>query len=104
MSSRPAGTPWVAEDGSIRLPVQDCRGGYGVATSWLRLTDLSPRGAQVQALPDRLTGAMAHSSFSEGLHTVAACGDWTLIDVKRIERSRYRQWLDLKRRFRRLVG
>jgi len=103
-NSRPAGTPWVAEDGTIRLPVQDCRGGYGVATSWLSLTDLSPQGAQVQVLPDRLTGAMASTEYVEGLHTVAACGEWTLIDVKRIERGRYRQWLDIKRRLRRVLG
>ncbi len=103
-NSRPAGTPWVAEDGSVRLPVQDCRGDYGVATSWLRLTDLSPQGAQVQVLPDRLTGAMANTDYVEGLHTVAACGEWTLIDVKRIERGRYRQWLDIKRRLRRVLG
>jgi len=103
-NSRPAGTPWVAEDGSIRLPVQDCRGGYGVATSWLRLTDLSPQGARVKVLPDRLTGAMANTDYVEGLHTVAACGEWTLIDVKRIERGRYRQWLDIKRRLRRVLG
>ena len=103
-NSRPAGTPWVAEDGSVRLPVQDCRGGYGVATSWLRLTDLSPQGAQVEVLPDRLTGAMASTEYVEGLHTVAACGEWTLIDVKRIERGRYRQWLDIKRRLRRVLG
>jgi len=103
-NSRPAGTPWVAEDGTIRLPVQDCRGGYGVATYWLSLTDLSPQGAQVQVLPDRLTGAMASTEYVEGLHTVAACGEWTLIDVKRIERGRYRQWLDIKRRLRRVLG
>ena len=103
-NSRPAGTPWVGDDGSINLPVQDCRGGYGVATRWLTLTQLSPSGVQVHECDERLTGDLVHQDFTEGLHTVSACGDWTLIDVKRSSYSRYRHWLDIKRRWRRAMG
>jgi hypothetical protein len=52
---------------------------------------------------ERLTGDLASASHGAGLHTLSACGELTLIDVKRIDRSRGRQWLDLKRRVRRLL-
>jgi len=41
---------------------------------------------------------------AQGFHTLSSCGPLTLIDVKRIDRSRSKQWLDLRRRARRLVG
>jgi hypothetical protein len=51
-----------------------------------------------------LTGDLVSDVFTQGLHTLSACGSSTLLDVKRIDRSRRRQWLDMKRRLRRLVG
>ncbi|MBV8503865.1 MAG: hypothetical protein JO006_19365 [Paucibacter sp.] len=100
--ARPAGRPFVDDHGLLCLPVQDCSAGYGSATRMLRFTELNPDAARIQALDWRLTGELACAEFSDGLHTVSACGPLTLIDVKRIDRSRMRQWLDLKRRLRRL--
>ena len=62
------------------------------------------RNFEVRALPATFTGDLAHPGFLSGLHTMSACGEFTLIDVKRIDRSRHRQWLDWKRRVRRWFG
>ena len=101
--ARPAGRPFVDAQGYVCLPVQDCSSGYGSATRMLRFLELHPDGARIEALDWRLTGDLASRDHHDGLHTVSACGPYTLIDVKRIERSRQRQWLDLKRRLQRLV-
>ncbi|TXD80871.1 glycosyl hydrolase family 43 [Mitsuaria sp. TWR114] len=102
--ARPAGTPFVDADGRVTLPVQDSRTSYGGATRWLRFDRLTPQAVEVRALPATFTGDLAHPGFLSGLHTMSACGDLTLIDVKRIDRSRHRQWLDWKRRVRRWFG
>jgi hypothetical protein len=104
--ARPAGRPFVGADGLLRLPVQDGRGGYGSATRVLRLLKLAPDGIDIEAEsePERLTGDLVSDSHVDGLHTLTGCGTLSLIDVKRIDRSRGRQWLDLKRRLRRAVG
>ena len=65
---------------------------------------LSPAQVSIEAGTERLTGDLVSSTHTAGLHTLSGCGPFTLIDVKRIDRSRGRQWLDLKRRLRRLVG
>jgi len=102
--ARPAGTPFVDAGGRVTLPVQDSRTSYGGATRWLRFDRLTPEAVEVRALPATFTGDLAHPEFLSGLHTMSACGDLTLIDVKRIDRSRHRQWLDWKRRVRRWFG
>lgn len=102
--ARPAGRPFVAHDGVLTLPVQDSSTGYGGATRLLRFPLLTPERADIEAGTERLTGDLVSDSHTEGLHTLSACGEFTLIDVKRIDRSRAKQWLDLKRRLRRLWG
>lgn len=102
--ARPAGRPFVDLDGRLVLPVQDCSAGYGSATRLLRIARLDPEGFAASLAPERLTGDLVSRSHAAGLHTLSSCGDFTLIDVKRIDRSRGRQWLDLKRRARRLIG
>ena len=102
--ARPAGRPFVARDGVLTLPVQDSSAGYGGATRLLRLPVLTPERIVIEAGAERLTGDLASSSHTAGLHTLTGCGEaFTLIDVKRIDRSRGRQWLDFKRRLRRLL-
>ena len=100
--SRPAGRPWLDEQGRVVLPVQDSSGGYGSATRLLRFSLLTPEQVEIEALDWRLTGPLVRADHPDGLHTFSACGPYTLIDVKRVDRSRRRQWLDLKRRVRRL--
>lgn len=102
--ARPAGRPFVGADGVLTLPVQDGSQGYGSATRLLRFPVLSPERVVVEARPERLTGDLVSDTHTAGLHTLSACGDLTLIDVKRIDRSRTKQWLDLQRRWRRLTG
>lgn len=102
--ARPAGRPFVGRDGVLTLPVQDSSAGYGSATRLLRLPVLTPERVQIDAGTERLTGDLVSDSHTAGLHTLNGCGDaFTLIDVKRIDRSRVKQWLDLKRRLRRLL-
>jgi len=100
--ARPAGRPFIGRDGVLTLPVQDCSTGYGGATRLLRFPRLTPGQVEIEAGLERLTGDLVSDSHQAGLHTLTGCGGYTLIDVKRIDRSRGKQWLDLKRRFTRI--
>lgn len=102
--ARPAGRPFIGRDGTLTLPVQDCSTGYGGATRLLRFPVLTPERIEIEVDIETLTGELVSDSHTAGLHTLTGCGGFTLIDVKRIDHSRARQWLDLKRRLRRLAG
>ncbi len=102
--ARPAGRPFIGRDGILTLPVQDSSTGYGGATRLLRLPLLTPERVVIEAGTERLTGDLVSDSHTAGLHTLSRCDGLTLVDVKRIDRSRGRQWLDFKRRLRRLLG
>jgi hypothetical protein len=102
--ARPAGRPFHDAAGKVVLPLQDSTGGYGSALRLFRFEALEPTLVRCEPTSVRLTGDMASPDHAQGLHTLSACGPFTLIDVKRIDRSRDRQWLDLRRRARRLVG
>lgn len=102
--ARPAGRPFVGAGGVMTLPVQDSSGGYGSATRLLRFPVLTPQRVEIEAGAERLTGDLVSASHTAGLHTLSGCGGFTLIDVKRLDHSRVRHWLDMKRRVRRLVG
>lgn len=84
-SSRPGGTPFL-DAGALTLPVQDCRRTYGSAVRLLRILELTPEGFAAEAGPEIPAPASA-APYSDGLHTLSACGDLTLVDVKRIDRS-----------------
>jgi hypothetical protein len=102
--ARPAGQPFHGASGEVMLPVQDSTQGYGSALRLLRFDVLEPEHVRCEATPVRLTGDLVSDDYTQGLHTLSGCGPLSLIDVKRIDRSRMRQWLDLRRRARRLVG
>lgn len=102
--ARPAGRPFVAADGVLTLPVQDSRSGYGGATRLLRFLRLTPERVVIDAMEPTFTGDLASDTHTAGLHTLSGCGEFSLIDVKRIDRSRAKHWLDLRRRWRRLLG
>jgi hypothetical protein len=82
-SSRPAGTPFLAEDGTLYRPAQDCSRVYGGAVVINRVVRLTPDEfeeevvARVQPDPD--------GPCPDGLHTLSAVGDLTLVDGKRHE-------------------
>jgi hypothetical protein len=100
-SARPGGTPMFSVDGCVILPVQDCSRTYGGAVRFLKFSRLTKTQVILDALPTTLTGDLVSSDHTEGLHTFSSCGPVTLIDVKRIDRSHQRWWVDFKRRVRR---
>ncbi len=102
--ARPGGTPFVGPDGRVTLPVQDCSRTYGGALRFLRFTTLDPLTTVVEHLPARLTGDLVSGTHSDGLHTLARCGEVTLLDTKRLVKSWGRYGVDLNRRLKRLVS
>jgi hypothetical protein len=102
-SARPGGTPMVSADGCVVLPVQDCSRTYGGAVRFLKFRQLTETRVSLEPLPMVLTGDLVSDDHAEGLHTFSSCGTATLIDVKRIDRSHQRRWVDLRRRVRRLA-
>jgi hypothetical protein len=95
--ARPGGTPFIARDGAVILPVQDCSETYGGAIGLLWFTRLTPEHIALQKLGVRLTGEMFSDTHQDGCHTLSACGDLTLVDTKRIMRSWSRHWVNLRR-------
>ncbi len=85
-SSRPAGTPYLGEDGSLYRPAQDCSQVYGGALAINRVTRLTPDEFQ-EEVAARLRPDSA-GPCPDGLHTLSAAGDLTLVDGKRHERVR----------------
>ena len=102
--ARPGGTPYLGDDGSVVLPVQDCGEAYGCAIRLLRFTQLDESRVVFEHTPARFTGDLVSDDHQAGLHTLSACGNLTLIDAKKITHSRAKHWLDLKRRSRRLAA
>lgn len=94
-SSRPGGRA-VVIDGRIFLPVQDCSRTYGGAIRplWIDRLDESRFAATVGAV---LPLPASAGIYSDGMHTLSACGDWTVFDVKRVDRSGRGWWFDLHR-------
>ena len=84
-SSRPGGTAWI-EDGLPRLPMQDCTRTYGGGLRPLTLLRLETGRFEAEA-GQPLDLPPGVGAYSRGLHTLSACGPWTLFDVKRIDRS-----------------
>ena len=100
--ARPGGTPFVGADGLVTLPVQDCRDTYGGALRFVEFVVLETDRIVTRHLPGRLSGGTASPTHADGFHTLASCGERTLIDTKRISRSRTRHWIDCRRRATRL--
>lgn len=96
--ARPGGTPFVVNDGTVILPVQDCGETYGGAVRFLRFSVLEPTRVIVAPLATRLTGGMFSPTHQAGCHTCSACGDLTLVDTKRIVHSWGRHAINLRRR------
>lgn len=99
--SRPGGTP-VRVGGAIILPMQDCTRTYGGAIRPLRISLLNPERFEA-VLEAPLTPPDGVGAYREGLHTFAAAGAVTLVDVKRTELSLRSLGVELGRRTRRLL-
>ncbi len=80
-SARPGGTPFVAGSKLIR-PAQDSSRGYGSALLLMEITELTTTTFKEQLYhrlePENFTGP-----YKEGIHTLSAMGNKTLIDGKR---------------------
>jgi hypothetical protein len=100
-SSRPGGTARVI-DGEIVLPVQDCASTYGNAIRLLRFPVLTPDRVEMSA-GARIEAPTAFAPYVEGLHTLAAAGDVTLIDAKRTELSLHGLSIEAVREAKKLV-
>jgi hypothetical protein len=98
-SSRPGGTVFF-DNGVPVLPTQDCTRTYGGAVRALRMIELTPSRFAAEAGPVLRAPASA-GAFTDGLHTLSACGDLTLIDAKRIDRSLGGLAIDAARALRR---
>lgn len=95
-SSRPGGTPFQ-RNGGLVLPVQDCTRTYGGAVRLLAIHALTPDRFEAEA-EGRIGPPPQAGAYRDGLHTLSGCGDVTLIDVKRIDRSPGGLLIDLQRR------
>ncbi len=84
-SARPGGTPAVI-DGRVMLPVQDCTHTYGGGILPLWFDVLTPGRVETTA-GSRLPIPSSFAPYTEGLHTLSAAGEVTLIDMKRTELS-----------------
>ncbi len=98
-SARPGGRA-VLIGGRIMLPVQDCTTTYGGAIRPLWITQLTEGEFSAQSGAALELPATA-GEYSAGMHTLSACGDLTLIDVKRIDSSVGGLLLELGRAMRR---
>jgi hypothetical protein len=95
-SSRPGGTP-VLLGGVLALPVQDCSRTYGGAVRHLAIHTLTPERFEAVAGP-AIHAPLSAGAWQDGLHTLSACGELTLIDVKRKDRGLGGLGIDLGRR------
>jgi hypothetical protein len=78
-SSRPAGTPFVHE-GRLYRPAQDCSVRYGWRLAINEVTRLTPD--EFSETPVRWIGPLEATPYPHGLHTLAGCGEVTLVDAK----------------------
>ena len=100
-STRPGGTVALV-DGVPMLPVQDCSQTYGGAIRPLFFDLLDPERVEARA-GSAIPIPAAFAPYGEGMHTLAAAGDVTLIDVKRTELSAHGLSIELTREARKLV-
>jgi hypothetical protein len=80
-SARPAGTPFVHQ-GVLYRPAQDCSRTYGGGVVIHRVTRLTP--TEFSEEPVAVIRPDATGDYPDGVHTLAAAGNLTLIDGKRL--------------------
>jgi len=80
-SSRPAGTPFFYNNCLYR-PAQDCSRTYGEKIVLNRVVRLTP--TEFKEEPTALINPDTKGSYPDGIHTLSAVGNVTLIDGKRV--------------------
>ncbi|MBS0989698.1 formyl transferase, partial [Acetobacter okinawensis] len=103
-STRPGGTPCVV-GGKVVLPVQDCTHTYGGAIRPLIFDELSPQKVITHA-GAAIRRPVSYAPYTEGMHTLAAAGNVTLIDVKYTNLSAHglglQAWREVKKLARKI--
>lgn len=99
--ARPGGKPFV-KDGSVYLPVQDNRHGYGTGLRLLCIERLTTTDCIAGVAQSLQAGAWSYP-FQDGLHTLSGFGSFTFFDVKQVHRSPVRHAINWQRRLRRLL-
>jgi hypothetical protein len=84
-SARPAGTPFIHEHVLYR-PAQDCSATYGGRVAVNRIVRLTPDDFAEETV--NFIEPVSGSLYDQGLHTLSAVGNITLIDGKRYEANR----------------
>lgn len=79
-NSRPGGTPFLVGEDLYR-PTQNCTKTYGGSIVINRIETLTGNSFSEHSVQEVLP--FSASPYQDGLHTMAAFGDWTLIDAKR---------------------
>lgn len=82
--------------GHLYRPAQDCLAGYGAAVVVMQVLRCTP--TEFEEVPVRQFRPDAHSPCPDGLHTVSAWGQRTLVDGKRRSFSFKASWRKLRRR------
>jgi len=94
-SARPGGTPLVRGN-TLIAPMQDCTRTYGGGIRPLYISRLHPDAFEAES-GEILSAPTEFTPYTDGLHTLSACGEVTLIDCKRSQRSIRRLAIDLQR-------
>ncbi|MXV44477.1 hypothetical protein GS501_05370 [Saccharibacter sp. 17.LH.SD] len=95
--ARPGGTPLVIDD-KVVLPVQDCSRTYGGGIRFLQFHEFGHGRPRLVAGPSLIASSRLAREFPDGMHTLSAAGDVTLIDLKKIHYSLKPLLFSLKRR------
>lgn len=80
-TARPGGTPFL-HSGKLYRPAQDSSTGYGAALYIMEIITLTPHAFDERPA-NRLQPLQLNGPYREGLHTLSALGNKTLIDAKR---------------------
>jgi hypothetical protein len=100
-SARPAGTPFIYE-GALYRPAQDCSRTYGGRIVINKVIRLTPE--EFDEEPAAIIEPDRNSKYPDGIHTLSAAGEITLVDGKRMIPSVGALRDFVGRRLRRLAG
>jgi hypothetical protein len=96
-NTRPAGTPFTHNNALYR-PAQDCSTTYGARIIINKITHLSPSEFKEEEV--KSIEPYTNSRYKKGIHTIAAAGNYTVIDGKRHTFNS----LNFKRQLKRKLG
>ena len=79
-SARPGGTPF-RHNGELYRPAQDSEVTYGHRIAINRILELSPTAFREETV--KHIGPLKGTAYNQGMHTLSAVGEFTLVDGKR---------------------